>query len=185
MQRLLFLALAALGVTLGAALLLAPDAQAGGGGHGCGIPREGRDETVAIEGLCYTPALLRVEPGDTVEWRNDPGNEPHNVTLFDGELVGGVESLAGGNSVTRAFSDTGAFAYYCSIHPGMIGIVVVEDAATSATGLEPASEVHGDDDGGLSAGAVSVIALSVGVVTAGGIATALRLRRRGDTISDE
>ena len=116
-------------VAFGAFAFVAGDAQAGGGGHGgCAPPRDGTDELVAIENSCFTPAVLYVEPGATVEWQQRDA-APHNVTLFGGDVVGGEDALYDGDSVTGAFESPGVYAYYCSVHPSMLGVVVAGDPA--------------------------------------------------------
>jgi hypothetical protein len=46
---------------------------------------------------------------------------------------GSFESLRPGRSVTYSFADPGVYSYVCSLHVGMLGTVVVGDAAASDT----------------------------------------------------
>jgi plastocyanin len=176
----------------------APAIEAGGGGHGGCVPREGSGNAVLIQNNCFTPAVLYVQPGATVEWQQrDP--VPHNVTLVDGEVVGGDGALDAGDSVSRVFDRLGVFAYYCSIHPAMLGVVVAGDPASPAFGaglsfqpgeesqaagnpqVSKADHVKGSDPGGFkwaeaAAGFGLVGGLLVGLVAVGG---GLRRRRSG------
>jgi hypothetical protein len=145
-----------------------------------------------MQRTCFTPAILYTEPGASVEWRNE-SDLPHNVSLFDGTLVGDDASVQGGESVSGAFANSGVYGYYCTLHPGMVGVVVVEEGAavssSSPPGADdaslavdspsqaPESAAASEGDGPSSAG-IAGIALATGLVAAGGTAAALRLRRR-------
>jgi plastocyanin len=129
MRRILIPAVLIITGGIAALAFAAPAIEAGGGGHGvCAQPRDGADEPVVVKNMCFTPAVLYVQPGDTVEWQQKDA-APHNVTLFDAEVVGGNDNLYDGDTVTRAFQDPGVYAYYCSIHPSMLGVIVVGDPA--------------------------------------------------------
>jgi len=79
--------------------------------------------------LCYDPEHLIIFAGTEVIWKNDD-TAAHTVTsgspqkgpngVFDSSLV-----LAGG-TFTHKFESTGAFDYFCMVHPWMVGIVEVE-----------------------------------------------------------
>jgi plastocyanin len=119
----------------GLALTVPAAIEAGGGGHGQCVPapRDGHGEPVVIEGNCYEPAVLYVQPGAIVEWQQRDVI-PHNVTLFGGDLIGSKANMVKGEAVTRQFDGPGVFAYYCSVHPSMIGVVVVGEPASEGFG---------------------------------------------------
>lgn len=126
---------------IGAYAFAIPAIEAGGGGHGCTTtPRDGADEPVLIQANCFTPAILYVAPGSTVEWRSDDGGIAHNVTLFDGEVAGEEPTLMGGESVTRVFDAAGVYGYYCTVHPSMLGAVVVGDPGPEGFALQTSPE---------------------------------------------
>lgn len=77
---------------------------------------------VQIANFSYTPAVLRVPVGATVTWENDDA-DAHTVTTDDTSMDTGV--LEQGVSATLTFTQAGDYAYYCTIHPGMRGRVVV------------------------------------------------------------
>src|SRR5207247_3529887 len=58
----------------------------------------------------FDPAIVRVQPGETVEWTMD-GNEPHTVTADDGSWDSGT--LLPGATYTHVFDRPGAYAYHC------------------------------------------------------------------------
>ena len=79
--------------------------------------------------LCYDPEHLIIFAGTEVIWKNDD-TAAHTVTsgspqkgpngVFDSSLV-----LSGG-TFTHKFESTGAFDYFCMVHPWMVGLVEVE-----------------------------------------------------------
>jgi plastocyanin len=80
---------------------------------------------VRIREYRFSPAEVRVRPGDTVRWINDEKRTSHSV-LFVG--AGGLESdrFFPGESWERRFEKPGRFEYRCGPHPEMNGVVVVE-----------------------------------------------------------
>ena len=159
MRRSLF----ALGITslviAVASLVMAPRVSAGGGG--CHEPQsDAHGTSVDLKQFCMLPTVIRVDEGATVTWTNRD-EAPHTVT---GAAVrsdpagagawGSFEQLAQGQTFTHTFADAGVFPYYCMIHPGMIGAVVVGDgvakdpyppggvANTTANGSEPRTQTQ-------------------------------------------
>jgi plastocyanin len=78
--------------------------------------------------LCYTPAKLPVNKGDTVEWINED-TAAHTVTsgspaigpsgVFDSSLVMADATYA------FTFEKSGSYGYFCMVHPWMTGSVTV------------------------------------------------------------
>jgi len=92
----------------------------------------------------FDPQILRVHPGQTVEWTMD-GNAFHTVTADDGSWDSG--QLAPGSTYTHVFDRPGAYPYHCSLHGapgvGMFGTILVGDEATlpgTAAGVGPGRE---------------------------------------------
>lgn len=77
---------------------------------------------VHLKNYKYAPAVVRIKPGETVEWINDD-NDAHTVDsttkAFDS---GGLDQ---NDTFTHAFTSAGSFAYFCSLHPYMKGVVIV------------------------------------------------------------
>jgi len=86
---------------------------------------------VAIIDFDYAPAVLEVPVGTTVKWTNQ-GVAPHTVTAKDGTFDSGF--LNTGEGFTRTFTSAGTVEYLCSIHPAMVGTVVVGGAAPPSPG---------------------------------------------------
>jgi plastocyanin len=107
---------------------LGPPAVAGGGCHGGST--EGEGDTVAMAKACFTPSILRVDPGTEVRFVNkDP--IVHNV---GGTGWGMFEDMLEGDSFTATFDRPGIYPFACSYHPGMNGAVVVGDGTGVGSG---------------------------------------------------
>jgi plastocyanin len=129
----------ALAGTLGLVMVaaLAAPAQASGGG-GCGEPiTDGQGTEISIESFCFTPTVLYGEPGDTIAWTNRDGTR-HNVGGAN-LAWGSFETLRVDRSVSYSFSEQGVYSYVCSLHPGMMGTVVIGDP-------DPGSAAVADED---------------------------------------
>jgi plastocyanin len=142
------------------AAVASPTVPAAGGG-GCHEPSTERSGTdVEMKGMCMTPAVLRVEPGTTVTWTNrDPLAHNLHATQW------GAGDLAPDATFTQTFAEPGTYAYACTLHPGMVGAVVVGDQPVPIAAVSPSS----DDSGAgtpLAIGLVGVAAL-VGAFAAG------------------
>jgi plastocyanin len=70
----------------------------------------------------YAPDELTVPAGTTVTWMN-ADSVPHTSTSDATGWNSGV--VAPGGQFSVAFQTPGSFPYHCTIHPGMVGRVVV------------------------------------------------------------
>jgi len=80
-------------------------------------------KTVVIDAVAFAPESITVHVGDKVTWINkDPF--PHMVTSKEG----GFDSreIAAGKSWSFTPRKAGAFAYVCTLHPTMKGVLRVE-----------------------------------------------------------
>ena len=78
--------------------------------------------TVEIANYAYTPQIIRVPLGATVTWTNDDSDD-HAVTTDDKSMDTGI--IEQGVSATLTFPTPGEYLYYCTVHPGMRGKVIV------------------------------------------------------------
>lgn len=110
-------------------------------------------ELNTVAEVWYDPPQLFVTVGDTVTWYNDD-KEGHTVTSGEGSgRFGWMSDNFGksngifdsgrfmpGESWSYTFEDSGTFSYYCTIHPWMEGILIVEkqipDYPHDATGTK-------------------------------------------------
>jgi plastocyanin len=79
-------------------------------------------QNVGIQTSAFGPNQLSVLAGDTVEWNNQ-SLRSHTVTARDGSFAS--PQIGIGHSFTTTFTNGGAFAYYCQVHPFMTGEVDV------------------------------------------------------------
>lgn len=87
------------------------------------LPAHGGEAVrVDIDTYLFTPNVVRVKPGTTVEWLNGEKRTSHSV-LFEG----GEESdrLFPGDSFRKTFDAPGRYPYTCGPHPEMKGVVEV------------------------------------------------------------
>ena len=76
---------------------------------------------VSIVDFGYMPGVIRVRAGQTVVWRND-GREVHDVTGDDwhsGPLEPTIE-------YRQTFGTPGTIQYRCTVHPDMVGTIIVQ-----------------------------------------------------------
>ena len=81
--------------------------------------------SIKIEHFMFQPVPLKVAVGATVRWQNLDG-EPHTVVSLDGLFRSGA--LDQGDAFSYTFKTPGSYRYVCSIHPQMIGTIVVSAA---------------------------------------------------------
>jgi plastocyanin len=84
----------------------------------------------------YIPNPIEVNTGDTITWVNDDST-PHTATSGTADsgstgMFGGTDDspeIIGSQGDTQSFTfeDAGEFEYYCTLHPSMIGTVIVTE----------------------------------------------------------
>jgi plastocyanin len=83
---------------------------------------------VTIDNFTFDPPKLTVKAGTTIIWVNRD-DIPHTVASSTRAFKSKALDTDGSFVVT--FTTPGTYAYFCSLHPHMTGIIVVE--ASSAT----------------------------------------------------
>jgi plastocyanin len=110
----------------------------------------------------YEPGDVRVQTGQEIRWTN-VGEIPHTVTAEDRSFDSGI--MATGAEFRMSFDTAGTYAYFCTLHPDMVGtITVVDPPPPEAAAIAP---VVSRDDVPL---AVAVV-LSMAIVVAMGLFT--------------
>jgi plastocyanin len=79
--------------------------------------------TVTMDNYEFMPAEMTVAPGTPVTWTNKQTDDVHSTVSNDG--LWDSDTLDTGKSFTFTFTDPGDYAYYCSQHPDMQGVVHV------------------------------------------------------------
>jgi plastocyanin len=77
---------------------------------------------VAIDNFTFAPGTITVEAGTTVKWLNRD-DIPHTVAAKS--LAFKSKALDTDDSFSQRFDDVGEVDYFCSLHPRMIGKVIV------------------------------------------------------------
>ena len=101
-------------------------------GNGTEMPTEpstdGGEAEVVMQNTTFQPGEITVAVGTTVRWTNEDGVQ-HTVTSGTRGNPSGMfdETVPGGGSFTFTFEEPGTYDYFCSIHPGMSGAVIVEE----------------------------------------------------------
>ena len=81
------------------------------------------DTTVTIDNFTFEPAQLTVKVGTTVTWKNHD-DIPHTVRAVDGSFHS--KAMDSADSYSFTFTKPGVYSYFCSLHPKMVGKVVVK-----------------------------------------------------------
>jgi amicyanin len=83
------------------------------------------DTSVKIANFTFGPEKLTVKAGTTVTWTNED-DIPHTVASSTKAFKS--KALDTDDSFSFTFTTPGTFEYFCSLHPHMVGTVVVEPA---------------------------------------------------------
>ncbi len=95
---------------------------------------------VEIHGYAYHAPEVTVSAGEPVTWTNlDPAR--HDVSSTAGPEAFASPELAEGESFTFTFTQPGGYGYLCTLHPDMVGSVLVTAAATIPAAVGAAPEV--------------------------------------------
>ena len=116
MPKILLLAAAALALASSIGLAKTPAAAA--------VPKA---VTVEIRDMKYEPATLTITAGTMVTWINED-TMPHTVT--DRNRMFHSAALDTKDSFSYTFATPGEFTYFCTIHPFMVGKVIVKPAGS-------------------------------------------------------
>jgi plastocyanin len=78
---------------------------------------------VRVDNFTFGPDTLMVPVNSTVTWVNKD-DLPHVIASTDGMFKS--KALDTDDKYSYTFSKTGTYAYFCSIHPKMVGKIVVQ-----------------------------------------------------------
>jgi plastocyanin len=105
----------ALSLTLATAFVLHP---ARANGKDTKAPTE-----VRVENFTFNPGTLTVPVNSTVTWVNKD-DIPHVIASSDGVFKS--KALDTDDEYSYTFTKAGTYSYYCSIHPSMVGTIIVQ-----------------------------------------------------------
>jgi plastocyanin len=171
------------------------DAAFAGGGGGCHSRQsDSASITIDMKDNCFFSTVARISIGETVTWVNRDVS-PHMISGLDWGASN--SNILQGQAASVKFEKSGVFPYFCPLHPGMVGAVVVGDGSpseleTKAGGFvssnqtfQPAPAPDAPSTAGVASRGVetdwSVVALGAGlssVAVVGAGAAAYRAGRR-------
>ena len=94
--------------------------------HGVSIARAAEEKTapsIAIDNFSFTPKELTVAAGTTITWVNRD-DVPHTVVSTDKKFRS--KALDTDDQFSFTFTDTGTYNCFCSVHPIMVGKIIVK-----------------------------------------------------------
>lgn len=109
--------------------------------------RAAAPQTVATSNFQFVPATLTVDRGDRVTWAFGGPDTNHSITSEAGQVETFDSDPARnptwadhpiGTSYGRVFDVAGTIKYFCKVHAGMRGTIVVRDPSAPAPGAAPA-----------------------------------------------
>src|SRR3990170_684891 len=87
-------------------------------------PRQAGRFTLRQKNKTFTPRLLAVPVGSSVEFPNDDSIF-HNVFSLSGPQPFDLGLYRGGQSQSRTFAQSGRYRVFCNIHPNMSALILV------------------------------------------------------------
>jgi plastocyanin len=80
-------------------------------------------ETIVVKDFMFQPTSSTVKAGTTVTWLNRD-DEPHTVVSDNGLFRSAAMDT--NESFSFEFDQPGTYHFVCSIHPSMVGTIVVQ-----------------------------------------------------------
>jgi plastocyanin len=77
--------------------------------------------TVTLKNISFKKENVHIKKGTSVTWVWKDGDVPHNVTFRSKH-----SKTQKSGTYTLRFNRAGTFRYECTIHPGMVGKVIVK-----------------------------------------------------------
>jgi plastocyanin len=84
---------------------------------------------IVIKDFAFSPSTLTVVPGTTVTWVNKD-ESPH--TIAEKGKTFRSAALDTNDRFSYTFAQPGEFTYYCTMHPMMVGKIIVKPAGASS-----------------------------------------------------
>jgi plastocyanin len=86
--------------------------------------------TIKIDNFAFAPTTLTVTAGTTVTWKNED-DSPHRIGDQKGTFKS--EALDTDDTFSHTFAAPGEYPYICTIHPYMVGKIVVKAGAKTSS----------------------------------------------------
>jgi plastocyanin len=105
--------------------LMAVLVASGGGALSAALADDQAGNEIVIDNFAFGPQTLTVKAGTTVTWINRDG-EPHTVVYSGAARLFQSKPLDTNDKFSFRFATPGTYKYYCSVHPHMTGVVIVQ-----------------------------------------------------------
>jgi plastocyanin len=83
-----------------------------------------KQNRIEIKDFAFNPQTLTVKPGEKVTWINRD-EEPHTIVSVEKQFKKST-ALDTDQEFTITAGTPGTYNYFCSVHPKMTGIIIVE-----------------------------------------------------------
>jgi plastocyanin len=91
--------------------------------QGASVAQTAEPTRIEVKNFMFQPTSLTVKVGSTVTWTN-MDEEPHTVASSSGLFrSSGLDTK---DSFSFKFDKAGTYTFVCSIHPQMVGTIVVQ-----------------------------------------------------------
>jgi plastocyanin len=84
----------------------------------------GKQNKIEIRDFAFNPQTLTVKSGEKVTWINRD-EEPHTIASVEKQFKKST-ALDTDQEFTITAGAPGTYSYFCSVHPKMTGIIIVE-----------------------------------------------------------
>jgi plastocyanin len=95
------------------------------GGRDGSLPDSKHAVSITIGNFNFAPQTLIVPVGTELVWTNQD-DAPHTVKGVDGGSPIASQPLDTGDKYTVVISRPGTYKYFCTLHPMMVGTIVVQ-----------------------------------------------------------
>ena len=119
-----------LGVAAAISVFLAGPPESPSAGEVAAVQAAAGPAAVRIDNFNFTPPTLVVAPGTTVTWTN-ADDDVHTVVEKDRKFKSAA--LDTNDTVSQTFTAQGEYEYFCSLHPRMVGKIVVKPAGKTSS----------------------------------------------------
>lgn len=86
------------------------------------LPHAASSHSIVLRHNRFSPSKLVIHRGDTVTWLWRDGKTLHNVVS---NSFRGLDNPKSSGSFTKRFTRRGSYPFFCTIHAGMTGTIVV------------------------------------------------------------
>jgi len=88
------------------------------------VPAYAEDSQIRIKDHVFTPSTLTISAGTKVTWTNHD-QDPHTVVERGIQNPFHSSALDTNDSYSYTFTTPGTYSYFCTLHPMMVGKIIV------------------------------------------------------------